>query len=113
MYLDADEHKRLRRLAADREVSMTSLVREAVGRYLVEEGATELPTLDELTAALEQAPRYRGCAPGVAGLAERMRRRQESSWEEEGAALSAEDQEVGEALASAHEAALASWRAQA
>lgn len=48
MYLDSEDHQRLRRLAAERGASITALVREADGRYLVEEGATALPPVEEL-----------------------------------------------------------------
>jgi hypothetical protein len=43
LYLDGDDYRKLKRIAAGRKVAPASLVREAVAEYVVRHGQTRVP----------------------------------------------------------------------
>jgi hypothetical protein len=43
LYLDSDDYRKLKRIAASRKQAPAALVREAVAEYVVRHGATPLP----------------------------------------------------------------------
>jgi hypothetical protein len=108
VYLGEMDHSRLRRLAADRGVSMTTIVREAGSHYLADSGAPGSAEYVE--------PDYEalGIAPGSAGLAARMRARAEAIPPVPEAAdrLSSYDRLLGEALWEAHQREIKDWEAR-
>jgi hypothetical protein len=85
VYLDRDEHRRLTRLAAERDVSMTELVREAVGRYLTTAAPVPGVGEDDLPA-------------GADALVERMRARRATAVRGP-SSLEGDDAEVADLLA--------------
>ncbi|MGH8895549.1 MAG: CopG family transcriptional regulator [Egibacteraceae bacterium] len=69
VYLEPDRHLALRRFAADRGVSMATVVREAVAEYLVRHGEGSSEGLVERMHARLAAgppPGFRSAPPGVA-----------------------------------------------
>ena len=97
VYLSPADHDELRRVAGSRGVSMTTLVREAVSRYLAEaDRSPDRPRWSE--------PDYNalGVPPGSAGLAGRMRARSASPPPSEPPAPAAHDRDIGEFLYREH-----------
>jgi hypothetical protein len=93
VYLSPRDHRELRRVAGERGVSMTTVVREAVGHYLANsERGPGRRWWDE--------PDYEalGIAAGSAGLAARMRARSAAPPAEDTTELSPYDRELGEYL---------------
>lgn len=109
VYLDPNDHQRLRRLAADRRRSMTDLVREALARYLAEESGTDLPSLEEIATALHDEPRYLGTPPGPSGLVERMRIREGAAAPQGRHDAKSEDAAIGRALSDEHDQHVEAW----
>jgi predicted DNA-binding protein len=107
VYLEPDDHRQLKRLAAARGHSMTTLVREAVARYVAEEVGDDLTAVDVI-AELYDDPLYEGIAHGREGFVARMRARAESGGVPDGP-LDPVDRELGEALASEHERQRRGW----
>lgn len=81
VYLPPDQHRRLRQLAADRGVSMATVVREAVGEYLAgppEPARTGL--VERLRALLAESP---AASPEAPALGEEDRALGEALWQEQ------------------------------
>lgn len=108
IYLPPEDHRRLRRLAAERGVSMTTIVREAVGAYLSEEEGIRPP------APTWWEPDYAalGIAPGPEGLADRLHAlgTVEPPPEIDTQRVNPEDGEIGEHLGAEHEEHVARWQ---
>lgn len=102
VYLDPADHRRLRRLAAARDQSMTDLVREAVGAYLADEASADYDDLASLQTALESQDQYASSPQGRAGLLARCRVRA-TSLDRDPVELTATDRAFGDALAAEHE----------
>ena len=102
VYLDRNDHHRLKQLAARRGVSMTELAREAVARYVADELDDGGPGLDEMVAELRDQPLYRGLPDGPAGLVDRMRARSAGPDDASAPRLDSDDRQFGEALAAEH-----------
>lgn len=67
VYLDPDDHRRLKEQAARRGVSLTTVVREAVDRYVVEDPAdVETPLRPDVEAWWSRT--LDGVAPGSGGF---------------------------------------------
>jgi hypothetical protein len=95
VYLTPHDQRELRRVAAERGLSMTAVVREAVGRYLVDPAHhTAEPRWAE--------PDYEalGIPAGAGGLAARMRARSAAAPGPDAGrpALTPDDRDVGEHL---------------
>lgn len=108
MYLDPEDHRRLKRLAAERDQSMTDLVREAVARYIAEESSEDLPSVQEMMAELSADPLYEDLPAGSEGFVARMQARAAADVEAP-ATLPAVDRDLGEALLAEHDEQVRTW----
>lgn len=109
VYLDPDDHRRLRRLAAERDQSMTDLVREAVARYIVDEVGVDTPTMDDMLDELYADERYADLPRGRAGFVARMRARADAGDRRSVEDISAIDRDLGTALFREHQAQRDAW----
>lgn len=108
VYLDPEDHRRLKRLAAERDQSMTDLVREAVARYIAGESSDEVPSVEEMMTQLSADPLYEGLPGGSEGFISRMRARADAAIAPS-ADLRSADRELGEALLDEHAEHVRVW----
>lgn len=108
MYLDPEDHRRLKRLAAERGQSMTDLVREAVARYVADELADEVPSVDEMMAELRGDPLYDGLPSGSEGFVARTAARAAADAPPP-ATVRKDDRDLGAALFEEHTDHVRRW----
>lgn len=87
---------------------MTDLVREAVARYVADELAEELPSIDQMIAELYGDPLYDGLPSGPEGFVARMRAR--ATADAVPAMLDPVDSDLGTGLFREHAEQVQTWR---
>ncbi|HWB72922.1 MAG TPA: ribbon-helix-helix protein, CopG family [Egibacteraceae bacterium] len=107
VYLDPRDHRRLRRLAAERGVSMTTLVRDAIGRYLADEQPQPPNVLDDF----HDEPIFASIPRGPEGLVARLNALRELGppphFDE--STLNPEDRQIGDYLYEEYLRHVAEW----